>query len=80
MFVRVVESDLRLIPAGAGKTEMKGTADIFMTAHPRRCGENANLLVALAVLIGSSSQVRGKRHWIVIRRRRLIPAGAGKTS
>ena len=31
----------RLIPAGAGKTWADTTAARVMTAHPRRCGENA---------------------------------------
>ena len=72
---------VRLIPAGAGKTAAELETDFRTAAHPRRCGENRWGNQPDLLLAGSSPQVRGKRQ-----RRgrgaftgRLIPAGAGKT-
>ena len=72
----------RLIPAGAGKTLISSPVHLPRQAHPRRCGENSHLYFSSRFRVGSSPQVRGKRGcgkdiWL---RRRLIPAGAGKTS
>ena len=52
-----------------------------MPAHPRRCGENCTHNVYPVRVVGSSPQVRGKPRsvWLLSRRVRLIPAGAGKT-
>ena len=51
-------------------------------AHPRRCGENTLSSTDQVMHIGSSPQVRGKpqRHRSNLILKRLIPAGAGKTS
>ena len=72
----------RLIPAGAGKTSTAYCATYSSAAHPRRCGENNRIRRGAAVHTGSSPQVRGKPGLHRLRRpdRRLIPAGAGKTS
>ena len=72
----------RLIPARAGKTSPGPTWGRCCMAHPRAGGENAALDEEGAGVEGSSPRGRGKRarrahgH----RRRRLIPARAGKTS
>ena len=50
----------RLIPAGAGKTDVKVTHQESGAAHPRRCGENHHTPGLLPVRCGSSPQVRGK--------------------
>ena len=72
----------RLIPAGAGKTLLRGGRESRLPAHPRRCGENEVRIVDKQPLPGSSPQVRGKRRGLSggFGRIRLIPAGAGKTS
>ena len=74
-------SDFRLIPAGAGKTRSAMAKCIADTAHPRRCGENANGGILVQSWDGSSPQVRGKRNELTETSNlaRLIPAGAGKT-
>ena len=72
----------RLIPAGAGKTLPLSLAQPHTSAHPRRCGENKHELRVFNRRHGSSPQVRGKLSFPFecSMRRRLIPAGAGKTS
>ena len=52
--------EIRLIPAGAGKTSGYLDHTIGETAHPRRCGENYALVVGHETQDGSSPQVRGK--------------------
>ena len=51
---------MRLIPAGAGKTQCEVRFDVFIPAHPRRCGENKPAFRLGYQLPGSSPQVRGK--------------------
>ena len=71
----------RLIPAHAGKTSPVASASAFSRAHPRACGENAEVLETALIIAGSSPRMRGKRS----RRPRSLPAGglipahAGKT-
>ena len=50
----------RLIPAGAGKTHVAGKEVTQVSAHPRRCGENARKILSNLFKYGSSPQVRGK--------------------
>ena len=71
-----------LIPACAGKTSVFGLAASSLRAHPRVCGENAQVGHRDLVGDGSSPRVRGKhsRRGGVCRRSRLIPACAGKTA
>ena len=71
-----------LIPACAGKTESGCSRCRRVTAHPRVCGENSFEAWARCAWSGSSPRVRGKRHHTpdCRRRRRLIPACAGKTN
>ena len=70
----------RLIPARAGKTPRAPWRPSRRWAHPRACGENSEGALAAVTTMGSSPRVRGKqvRHRPP-RRRRLIPACAGKT-
>ena len=71
----------RITPAGAGKTGRKPVLQGLCQDHPRRCGENLTAGGGSTKLTGSPPQVRGKRR----RRRptpikrRITPAGAGKT-
>ena len=72
----------RLIPAHAGKTHTGAPARSSCRAHPRSRGENRRRHRGLVRRYGSSPLTRGKpairpRRG---RRRRLIPAHAGKTS
>ena len=72
----------RLIPAHAGKTA-QATADRHVSwAHPRSRGENIDGQRETAEEWGSSPLTRGKRPrgQRQLRRERLIPAHAGKTS
>ena len=70
-----------LIPARAGKTRPGGGGGFGDGAHPRACGENAQVGGGDVVGVGSSPRVRGKPVWSAggARRRGLIPARAGKT-
>ena len=71
----------RITPAGAGKTFINGEKRCMKWDHPRRCGENQQLLFTMVNKIGSPPQVRGKRKRILpfSRTYRITPAGAGKT-
>ena len=70
-----------LIPACAGKTGGRRETLRGEPAHPRVCGENERAREAAGIPRGSSPRVRGKRcpSSRSRRRRRLIPACAGKT-
>ena len=70
-----------LIPAHAGKTHTALTGHKQARAHPRSRGENTGTKKPTTRVLGSSPLTRGKpgdRHGAG-RRRRLIPAHAGKT-
>ena len=70
-----------LIPAHAGKTDIKDFVDAAAGAHPRSRGENHAPLPTRLVEHGSSPLTRGK-HGVELRVRLvvgLIPAHAGKT-
>ena len=71
----------RLIPARAGKTSYSHPPTLGHSAHPRACGENVDEVGRVWIGGGSSPRVRGKRGgWRrPPRKRRLIPARAGKT-
>ena len=71
----------RLTPACAGKTSELPTARTFAAAHPRVCGENRAVLVALSARWGSPPRVRGKLCHLCGEpiTDRLTPACAGKT-
>ena len=71
----------RITPAGAGKTQHGIQSNGIYKDHPRRCGENFQVLEWFSFYVGSPPQVRGKQVnsekgdctlWIT-------PAGAGKT-
>ena len=70
-----------ITPAGAGKTSGSGPCCCGCWDHPRRCGENHFSCECHDSRSGSPPQVRGKRFlcFIGVARRRITPAGAGKT-
>ena len=72
----------RLIPAHTGKTRRSRGGASGHAAHPRSRGENAWVVGGFSVAGGSSPLTRGKRSPLPrpLRRLRLIPAHAGKTS
>ena len=80
VFVGVSQS-VGLIPAHAGKTGRSGGRAPDEWAHPRSRGENRLDPITAASVEGSSPLTRGKPPPLRgrIRRRRLIPAHAGKT-
>ena len=71
-----------LIPACAGKTLSRRTAQRASSAHPRMCGENQGLTWQQLPTAGSSPHVRGKPRdgTRVDHLGGLIPACTGKTS
>ena len=71
-----------LIPAHAGKTSRPRLRSRRQRAHPRSRGENVEGGHFRPFRWGSSPLTRGKRSrlWKWCRRRRLIPAHAGKTT
>ena len=70
---------VRLIPAGAGKTQCETPALFSTPAHPRRCGEHSFWALPSDATLGSSPQVRGTfvQGFLVVVAFGLIPAGAG---
>ena len=81
-FVRFCIGHTRgITPAGAGKTELFRSCQAALEDHPRRCGENHAGYNLFAKRAGSPPQVRGKLCGgrLVRGRRRITPAGAGKT-
>ena len=78
---RGLPAQVWLIPAHAGKTDMRGIGWLESGAHPRSRGENEAAIQAGADTAGSSPLTRGKpdRHVINARVHGLIPAHAGKT-
>ena len=77
-----VRSQLRLIPACAGKTCPPPEDGHHHRAHPRVCGENVTVTIKENTGKGSSPRVRGKRphSGSGTCTAGLIPACAGKTS
>ena len=74
-------SQIRLIPAHAGKTAGVNSLMLCSPAHPRSRGENSSTPSCPSCRRGSSPLTRGKR-WPrggPARPARLIPAHAGKT-
>ena len=71
----------RLIPAYAGKTPSLRPGANHLGAHPRVCGENCTMSIAIRPPAGSSPRMRGKPCLQANEgpRSRLIPAYAGKT-
>ena len=71
----------RITPAGAGKTSDSNAVYGASKDHPRRCGENGCTGQTTSRLRGSPPQVRGKPCMThpALSRRRITPAGAGKT-
>ena len=75
------QSDVRLIPAHAGKTHSTSPPPLQIPAHPRSRGENPARKGGGYPYVGSSPLTRGKPLRSGDRRAhlRLIPAHAGKT-
>ena len=63
----------RLIPAGAGQTDLGSMPFRGEWAHPRGCGADANLLRHLIPVAGSSPRVRGR---LCVRLKRPPACGA----
>ena len=74
-------SGSRITPAGAGKTCLTAMQATGIWDHPRRCGENTKKHPLFLRGSGSPPQVRGKRlrKHRLFARKRITPAGAGKT-
>ena len=73
--------ELRITPAGAGKTDDFSPDFIKRRDHPRRCGENSQCLPMSPTTLGSPPQVRGKPQvqGVTAVYTGITPAGAGKT-
>ena len=71
-----------ITPACAGKTEFCRFGDADGRDHPRVCGENPSLALAVSELLGSPPRVRGKPSARGLSRTRpgITPACAGKTA
>ena len=69
-----------IIPAGAGKSFVRHCLVSLWGDHPRGCGEEVRGRSPRPPLRGSSPRVRGRgtSRTLLGRRRRIIPAGAGK--
>ena len=76
------QSDVRLIPAHAGKTLVPAGRMVIGGAHPRSRGENSTKRTDEETEDGSSPLTRGKRleGCAQLPLQGLIPAHAGKTS
>ena len=73
---------IRITPAGAGKTAPSQRTRRNAWDHPRRCGENSVIYSIVKLNTGSPPQVRGnhskpREDGLILR---ITPAGAGKTS
>ena len=73
---------IRITPADAGKTLMRGCKRRLTTDHPRGCGENTPTLARLAGKRGSPPRMRGKLVYPNTRDKHMgiTPADAGKTA
>ena len=74
-------NELRITPAGAGKTNFLDTYPRAIEDHPRRCGENLNVRSYVSLYLGSPPRMRGKRirTFASFEPVRITPADAGKT-
>ena len=79
---QAIVQHLGITPAGAGKTEVVIADCTSRKDHPRRCGENDTEQNISEMNEGSPPQVRGKRkrNTSMRLRKRITPAGAGKTA
>ena len=77
-----VFSRLGIIPAYAGNTLNRLTANISIKDHPRVCGEHSSLSATMLYEQGSSPRMRGTHNVSVphVPRNGIIPAYAGNTS
>ncbi len=74
-------SPLRIIPALAGSTYDGDTPDVWLSDHPRACGEHVPMNKRAGLPRGSSPRLRGARKasTSTARPSRIIPALAGST-
>ena len=72
----------RFIPAPAGNRVYAKHATDLRAVHPRACGEQVALVVAVTCIAGSSPRLRGtvQGHHPPVIRLRFIPAPAGNSS
>ena len=79
--LRMAKGVSGIIPAGAGKRDMEELNRYTLRDHPRGCGEKKGAAFDTDALRGSSPRVRGKgvESRPLPPRRRIIPAGAGKS-
>ena len=70
-----------IIPAGAGRSASVVASARTRTDHPRGCGEKNDIAFVAETSAGSSPRVRGEVRDVVQvgTRRRIIPAGAGRS-
>ena len=79
--VVLIGQNLRITPAGAGKTKQFLERITSTQDHPRRCGENTAYKSSSSYHLGSPPQVRGKPNdeTSISAHTGITPAGAGKT-
>ena len=72
----------RITPAHAGKTRLSPFRLRMSSNHPRACGENSPTVPTSVLVTGSPPRMRGKPHRVkaVVKRQRITPAHAGKTT
>ena len=77
----VAACNVRITPAGAGKTHRDFLKQGFTQDHPRRCGENYFLPKKGLTRTGSPPRMRGKLSFLCDNNGeiRITPAHAGKT-
>ena len=70
-----------IIPADAGSTPLFNALYLYVTDHPRGCGEHLNFAVSKIQLVGSSPRMRGAllAVKVLIVQVGIIPADAGST-
>ena len=75
------DPNTRIIPAHAGQTGIHASLRHQRPDHPRACGANSAIQVAVLPVSGSSPRMRGKlrRQRGRLGARRIIPAHAGQT-
>ena len=78
---KIVEQNLRITPAYAGKSYRRISADPIHQDHPRLCGEKLEMLYPVGHFGGSPPPMRGKAFRKICNDlfNRITPAYAGKS-